>query len=867
MGLFRYFRRRRWDQERARELDAYLENEVLDNLSRGMTIEESRQTAHRKLGNTALIREEIYWMNSVTFLEIMWQDLRYAVRSLRKSPGFTTIAVASLALGIGANTAVFSIVHAVLLRALPYPAPEQLVRLVQSDGLFGAVTMAQYDFWRDHTPAFASTAGFRSGPTKFLGSDSTPVSLNATTVTSDFFRTLGVTMQLGREFNSVETIFHGPPVVILSDGLWQRLFGSDRNVLGRPITLDDTVYTVVGVLPRGFWFPPAADLFLPLQPAGTLTDGGMNTGMFARLKPGADVRQALAEMPPVIAGFRAAHPGQSNGVRGLTVVPYHVFLVGDVRANLLVLFGAVALLLLIGCSNLASLLLARLASRQREIAVRLSLGSSRGRLAQQFLVENMLLMVISTAAGLLVAYWTLHGLVALIPFALPVSSPIRLDPPVLLFMFGVAAAIGIIFSLSPFSSAARINVNETLKSGSRLRGSERSGFSRTILVVGEVALSVSLLVAAGLLIQSLYRLHQEPLGFSPQGIIAFNTPVPAKMQKEPEAWRTFHERLLERLGRVPGVHRVAGVNTLPLTGPGNMPTERVGHPENSIGGMEIRLVTPSYFETMEIPIRRGRGFLTTDTADRPPVILVNEAVVRAWWPEGDPIGDQVAIGRFRGREVFKDPPRQVVGIVANTKSLFMAETPRPTVYVPLSQAWTPSNLNWVARATLSPGLAEDLRRAVADIDSRQRIGRFRLMQEIVESTTATSRFDAWLFGAFGGLALALTAIGVYGILSFSVARRTNEIGVRMALGASQGNVLRMVLGQGLTLVLIGLAIGLAGAFAMTRFLESLLFGIHGHDPFTFILCAVVLAVIGVLASYLPARRATRVDPMVALRWE
>jgi predicted permease len=869
MSLRRFLHRRRWDAERASELDSYLEIETQDNVARGMPLEEARRAAHRKLGNPAIIREEIYWMNSVAVLEILWQDLRYAFRVLRKSPGFTAIAVLSLALGIGANTAVFSVVHSVLLRGLPYSTPERLVSVVQADGFFDAVGIPQFEFWKANTSAFSSAAGYRPIGTRFLGSGPTPVPLATVQITADFFRTLGVNVALGRGFNSEETHVHGPQAIILSHGLWQRAFASDPAILDRTIVLDDTSYRVVGVLPRGFWFPREADAFLPLQPSGSLFDTGSNTQMIARLKPGLSLRQALAEMPAVTAAFRAAHPGVERNYRGLTVRSFQDVLVGGIRMNLLLLFGAVALLLVIGCSNLASLLLARLAARQREVAVRLSLGSSRRRLAQQFLVENLLLTAAGSAAGLVVAYWTLHGLIAMIPFNLPVSSPIRLNPPVLLFMLGVAATIGLLFSLSPFLSSARLNIVETLKSGSRSAGKTHSGNTRNVLLVGEVALSVSLLVAAALLIQSLYRLRREPLGFTPQGLITFNTPVGTNLQKKPDAWRRFRETLQERLESVPGVRHVAGVNALPLNGPGNLPTERAGRPESSIGGMEVRLVTPSYFETLQIPLRRGRSFRPTDIADAPPVILVNEAVVRAWWPDGNAIGDRVTIGRYRGREVFKDQVREVIGVVADSKSLFLTESPRPTVYVPVAQAWTPNNMYWLVQAAPLPGqaLATDLRRVVGEIDPRQRVGRFRFMQEIVESTIATSRFDAWLFGAFGGLALILTAIGVYGLLSFSVARRTNEIGVRMALGASRTNVLRLVLRQGLTLVVAGLAVGIVGAFALSRLLKSLLFGVRSDDPLTFLLCTAVLIGVGLAASYFPARRATRVDPMVALRWE
>ncbi|HEY3836063.1 MAG TPA: ABC transporter permease [Bryobacteraceae bacterium] len=866
MGLSRFIRRRRWDRERVRELESYLEIETGENIARGMSPEAAQQAARRKLGNPILIREEFYWMNSISFVETAWRDIRYGLRTMRHTPAFTTVAILSLALGIGANTAVFSVVHAVLLRSLPYPEPQQLLRVVQSDGLFGAVGIPQYEFWKAHASSLATAAGCRSGPTRNLISGSAEIAVNTMLITADFFRTLGINPQLGREFNSEETRVHGPQAAILTNGLWRRAFAADPRILGRSITLEDNSYTVVGVLPSDFWFPGAGDVFIPLQPSGSLSDNGMNTEMIARLKPNRPLGQALREMPAVTAAFRRAHPDQARNYRGLTILRFQDALVGDVRLNLLLLFGAVGLLLLIACSNLASLLLARLAVRQKEIAVRLSLGSSRGRLFQQFIIENLLLTLAGSAAGLLAAWGALRGLVALIPFELPASAPIRLDPPVLLFLFAVALAVGLLFSLIAFLNASHLTVHDALKTGSRSSGGH-SGRARTVLVVGEVALSVSLVVGAGLLIQSLYRMQREPLGFQPQGLMTFNTPVAPRLQRSPDAWRQFHETVLQRLQTVPGVHAVAAANMLPFVSPSNLPTERLGHPENGIGGMEVRLVTPAYFEAMQIPIRSGRALTPSDTASTSPVILVNEAVTRAWWPRGGAIGDQVVIGRFRGREVFKDTAREVVGVVADTKSLFLREQPRPTVYIPLAQAWTPGNLMWIVRATLTPGLAADLRHAVSEIDPSQRIGRFQTLQAIVETTTATSRFDAWLFGIFGALALALTAIGVYGLLSFSIARRTNEIGIRMALGASRAGVLRMVLRQGLGLVLVGIATGLGAAFFLTRFLSSLLFGVRASDPLSFVLGAGLLILAGSLASYFPARRATRVDPMVALRWE
>jgi putative ABC transport system permease protein len=376
------------------------------------------------------------------------------------------------------------------------------------------------------------------------------------------------------------------------------------------------------------------------------------------------------------------------------------------------------------------------------------------------------------------------------------------------------------------------------------------------------------LVAAGLLIETLYRLHRERLGFEPRGLVTFRTPIAPQLRRSPSNVLRFESTLLERFQALPGVSSVAAINVLPLAGFGNMPTQQDGHPENSIGGMEVRYITPSYFEAMNIPMRRGRPFLNMDTASSPPVILVNETLARRWWPNGDPLGDRVVIGRFQGRDFGHPTPREVVGVVADTKTAYLKEPPRPTVYVPAAQsADPPSALSWVLRAPLSTGLLAQIRRTIAEIDSRQRVTNIRTMEEIVASTTARSRFDAWLFASLAGLALLLTAIGVYGLLSFSVARRTNEIGTRMALGASRADVLKLVLRQGVSLIAIGLILGLSAALVVTRFLSTLLFGVSATDPLSFLGVSALLLCVGTLASYLPARRATRIDPMVALRYE
>jgi putative ABC transport system permease protein len=796
-----------------------------------------------------------------TWFDAFAQDLRYGLRTLRKTPGFTTIAVLSLALGVGANTGVFSVVHGVLLRPLPYPEPDRLVAVGQN------VSMPEFDFWKEHARSFVSAAGFRSVSDRRLSFEGREELISAAIVTADFFRTFGVPLALGREFEAVETKPTGPQAIVLGDALWRRSFHSDPSVVGRPVTIDGATFTVVGVASAGFWFRQPSDAFVPLRPTGNLGDRGTNTWMVARLRPGISLTQANAEMPAVMESFRRERPDPDYSKdRKIALSSYQTSLnETDVRTNLFILLGAVGLLLLIACSNLGSLLLARLAARRREIAVRLAVGCGRARLLRQFLVEGLLLALAGSAAGVVGAYWSLDALLALVPFTLVSSAPIQLELPVLAFATLIAAAATVAFSIPAFLSASRMDLQETLKSAGRGNSARQRG--RSVLVVAEVALSVTLLVSAALLIQSLYRLYSERLGFTPDGLLTFWTTAPRGGYRGAADRQRVESEIAGRLRAVPGIRSVSAINVVPLTGQSNFPVQQDGAPEHSIGGMEVRVVTPEYFDTMGIRVVRGRAFTARDTAAAPAVALVNETVARAWWPQGEPLGGRVLLGALNGRSYvnIEQPSREVIGVAADTKTVNLKQRPRPTVYVVSAQAgWHTGGMNWMVRGDLT---AQQAKATIEQVDTRLRIERFRSMDSILARGTADARFDAWLFGSFAALALALTAIGVYGLLAFSVARRTNEIGARMALGATRFQVLRLVLRQGLGLVATGLALGLAGSFALTRSLATLLFGVKPTDPLSFALVAVVLMAVGLLASYIPARRATRVDPVIALRAE
>ena len=792
-------------------------------------------------------------------------DVRFAGRSLRKNATFSAVAIATFALGVGANTAIFSVVNALLLRPLAYPQLDRIVNVSgvwRGGGAAPAFTVPEFEFYRDHLRALAAIGGFRGRGEVSVTRQGAPMWIRAEGVTDGFFDALGVTPAMGRGIERVETRPGVAPVAVLSDALWRNVFAADPAILGREIEVESALYTVVGVMPEGFSFvEEPADVFLSLQLGQSIADKGMNTRVLARLNPVVTLAQAQNEISAAFEDSRREGLAQ-KGQSGMRLENYQRYLVGDFRASILMLFGAVGLLLVIACANVASLLMARASARRREISLRLALGAGRRRLLRQFLAESLLIAIAGGSAGVIAAHWAVAALVASVPWNIPFGATIGVDAGALAFTALVALGTSVMFGLTSYGQSSRLELNESLK-----ERSPRGGL-RNLLVAGEVALSLMLSIGAGLLIESIYYLHQQRLGFDPAHVYTMTTPFAPTPELTPaQAWN-FEQNVLARLQAIPGVTSAAIVNQLPLTGPFNLPAEHEGHLDHSIGGMEYRAISPRYFETMRIPLIAGRNFGESDTGAAKPVVIVSETVARRWWNGASPIGNRVVIGEYQGR-TFPDVlegPREVIGVAGDVKNYTVDEEQPTTIYLPASQlSRALPRTAWVVRSTGSPQVGAAMRAAVAAEQPEQRVLDVRSMADVVAHSVARPSFDAILMTAFAALALALASVGIYGLLSFQVARRTREIGVRMALGARRGDVVAMVVRQGVALAGIGIAIGLAGSAALTRFLASLLSGVRATDPATYIIVSLLLLAIAALASFLPARRASRVDPLVALR--
>src|SRR5499426_3710095 len=808
-------------------------------------------------------------------MQTLWQDLRYGARMLSKQPGFTLIAALTLSLGIGANTAIFSVVNAVLLRPLPYPDPARLMQLGQSGtgGDDGSVGEPKFLFWRDQNQTFEAMALYQPiGSGVNLASGNDPEYVSALKVSLDFFRALGVAPSLGRGFTREEDQPGGERVAIVSYGLWRRRFGADEGLIGRSVAINGANYTVVGVLPPGFQFLPDADVFTPLRPSPG-GDSDSNYGAIGRLKPGVTEAQAQADLKLVAEKYRAAFPRRMRPNESAAAASLQRSQTADVRSLLWLLLGAVSFVLLIACANVANLQLTRAAARQKEMAVRKALGASRARVARQLITEGVLLALVGGGAGLLLAMWGVDGLTRLVPEgALPYLSEITLDWRVLAFALAASLATGLGFGLAPAFQMARVDVNRALKEGtSRGTTAAAQGRLRSGLVVAEVALSLLLVIGAALMVQTFVNLRRVAPGFDPRNVLTFQISPSGPNYNTTAKTSDFYRRALERIKGLPGVEAAAVTSNLPLSAQFRTPFAVEGQPPR-LESVQLRLITPEYFRALRIPLRRGREFAETDAAGTGNVAVVNEAFARKYISNADPLNQQLQIGR--GQRSLK---HVIVGVIGDTKHFGLGAAASPMMYIPASQS--PDNLTlmmrrylsvkFVVRTTVDPLLAgEAVREQMRALDATLPVTELRTMEQVVSSSVAMERFNMTLLGLFAALGLSLAAVGIYGVMSYTVAQRTPEIGVRMAIGAQAGDILKLlVIRQGLKLILIGAGLGLLGALGLTRLMKSLLFGVSATDPLTFGSISLLLTVVALLACWIPARRATKVDPMVALRCE
>ena len=796
-------------------------------------------------------------------------DLRFALRQLLKNPGFTAVAVLTLALGIGATTAVFSVVDAVLLKPLPFDQPGQLVQVWEAPGPGERNWASPGAFldWKEHGSVFEDLS-LLDGRELNLTGDGGPERISGLGMSASGLTILRVHPMLGRVFAPDEDQPGKDQVVVLGHGFWQRRFGGDGSIVGRTIQLSDQSYTVIGVLPSTAlpWGPTDFVVPIAIRPSAVNERGSHWLQAFARLKPGETMERAGAEMSAVAARLRPLYPAWKQGW-GVTLMPLHEQITGNVKPTLLVLFGAVGCVLLIACGNVANLLLARSASRQKEMAVRAALGASRWRVIRQLLAESLLLSLAGALLGVLLAFWGVGAIRGLDAVNLPRAQELGIDLRVLGFAVLVSLLAGVAFGLVPALHVTRTALNDLLKDGARNSGSGARSRVRNGLIVAEGALSLVLLLGAGLLLNSFVRLSHVPSGIDPRNAVTMQVTLPEKRYPDAARRTDFFERSLERISAIPGVEAAGVVGKRPVGG-GSMDTTftiagRSDAPPNG-HGVDFDFCTPNYFQAAGIPLRLGRPFAWSDKAGSPRVVIINEALARRHFPNQEPLGQRLHLDVATGKI---DEGWEIVGVVGDVRQHGLAQDARPCVYRPQAFSFLSSG-NLLVRTTAAPlALAETVRKAVLEIDPSQPVANIRSMEEALAGSMAERRFILLLLGGFAGTALLLAAIGLYGVIAFAVSQRTREIGIRMALGASRRSVLRLVLGSGMKLVGIGIAVGGAAALGLTRLLGRMLYDVEPTDPATFASVALLLLLVSLFASLLPARRAARVDPIVALRSE
>ena len=873
------FRKSTVEQELRDELRFHLEKLIEEKAAEGMTPQQARYAALRELGGEDQIKEECRDTRRVNYIESLARDLRYAMRMLVKNPGFTAVAVLTLGLGIGANTAIFSIVNAVFLRPLPFPHADRVYVVDRVGNQLGgsSISFPIYLAWQKRGEGFFEHLGLLAwwGDATLTGggeSERVPIAGASNGVLS----VLGVQPALGRDFLPEESQPGGSNAVILSDGLWRSRFGADRDILRRTITVDGEARAVVGVLPRGFQLPiPGmrdAELWLPIHVP--LTSNNAANGALlclGLLKRSVIPAQAAAALTPPLSDLRQEFPKMFAPNERAQLEPLRSFLADRAGPAPLLLLGAVGLVLLLACANVANLTLARSANRRREIAVRAALGAGRLRLVGQLLTESALLALLGGIFGVAACYASFGFILALVPVDLPHVGAFRMDWNVLLFALFLSVLTGVVFGLVPALTASRADLSGSLKEASPRGGSGGHTRLRSVLAASEVSISLVLLIGAALALESFALLMRVPPGFDPNNLLTFNISQRPKDQGPIENRSAFYDRAVARIRALPDVEHVALIDALPLE-PGRdiLFTIEGGSglklPE-AVLDADFRAVSPEFFQTLRIPLLRGRAFSEADNASGAPVVIINQTMVRMFWPEQDPIGQRIWIGKPMGPEWTEPSPREIVGIVGDIHGASLAIVPDPTMYLPYAQRPI-VQAYFVIRTRQSPMAAvPEIRNAMHDVDSDLPLAQVKTMEQVLSDSVTDWRFRTILLALFGGLAMFIAAIGIYGVISYSVAQRTHEIGIRMALGARREEVLKLVVGQGLKLTLIGVAIGIAGALALTRLLSSLLYGVKPTDPPTFIAVSLILTALALAACYIPARRAMKVDPMVALRYE
>ena len=819
-------------------------------------------------------------------MENFLHDLKHSLRLFAKNPAFTIAALSALALGIGANTAIFSVVNAVLVKPVPFPEPDRLVMFMNTSpqGSDRAASPAKFAHWRQQTSVVEHVAAFRNGVVNLTRGDF-PEQLRSSQVSAEYFRLFGAPIIQGRSFSPDEDRPKGEKVVVLSHGLWVRRFGSDPGIIGKTISLSGNPHVVIGVVGPSFnveEFGPAPEVWVPFQLEPNSADQGHYFSAAGRVKPGVTLAQAKAQLEVSAGAYRQKFPNFPRN-NGFSITPFQEAFVANVRPTLWVMIGAVSFVLLIACANVANLLLVRATVRKREIAIRAAIGAGRGRLIRQMLTESVVLSVAGGALGLVLGIMGIRALLSINTAGLPRlgqgGSLVGLDWRVLGFTILVSIGTGILFGLIPALHGSRTDLSATLKESSGRSGTGfRQNKTRSLLVVSEVALALILLVGSALLIRTLVALRAVDPGFDADNVLTMNVSLTGPRFVKSAAVDQMIRDGVERLRALPGVEEASATCCVPLQGGYGLPFLIVGRPLEQgpfHGGGGWTTVSPGYFEVFKIPVKRGRTFTERDDNLGPPVAIINEAMARQYWKDSDPLKDQLVIGKGVMREFSTEQPRQIIGVVADSRDGGLNNNPGPKMFIPQAQVPDAANalnvgispMAWVVRTRTEPySLSSQIQEQLRQVTGLP-VSNIRTMNEIVSISTSRQRFNMVLMTIFGGVALLLAAIGIYGLMAYSVQQRTQEIGIRMALGAQSGDVRKMVVFQGMRLTLVGVVIGVASAFGLTRFIATFLFGVQARDPLAFIGIPILLSLVALVAVWLPARRASRVDPVIALRCE